>query len=141
MRKKLEEKNNFANLKTDEMRHIDKERIKELRTWAKNNLLDKQVNHHEFSEKIRFTNTGIKEFLNQPHKDYYAKNELLKDIYTTIQESKVVHNAPDAKGNTNNHYYYLETKIRDESSYIVIRHTRHNNQYALYSIVDKIKNR
>ena len=136
VREKLEEKRIFAAMKTG-----SKERIKELRAWAKDNLLDKEVNHPEFTEKIRFTNTGIKEFLNQPHKDFFAKNELLKDIVTIIQKSKVVHNAPDMKENPNNHFYYLETKIGNNPSYVVIRLTRHNNQYALYSIVDKIKNR
>ena len=123
------------------MTQTAKERIKELRAWAKENLLDKEVYHPELAEIICFTSTGIKEFLNQPHKDFNAKNELLKDIDVVILKSKFVDDAEDITGNPNHHYYYLETKVEEELSYIVIRLTRHNRQYALYSIVDKIKNR
>ena len=61
-----------------------RDRAKELRIWAKNNLLDKVAYHPAFKEGIHFTNSGIKEFLNQPHRDFYAKNELLKDIVAII---------------------------------------------------------
>ena len=127
--------------KTGNMIQAQKERIKKLREWAKINLLGKEVSHPEFSEKIGFTSTGIKEFLNQPHQDYNAKNELLKEIDTIIPKSKIEYEAEDMKGNPNNHYYYLKTKIGENESFIVIRLTRHNNKYVLYSIVDKLKNR
>jgi len=74
---------------------MDKEKIKVLRTWAKDTLLDKVVYHSEFMEGIRFTSTGIKEFLNQPHKNFDAKNELLQNIEAIIPNSKVVDDAPD----------------------------------------------
>ena len=127
--------------KKEEIHQKSKERLKELRTWAKENLLGKEVYHPDFSEKIHFSSTGIKEFLNQPHKDYHAKNELIKEIHTIIPKSKLVDNAPDIHGDTNKHFYYLETEILEQSSYIVIRHTRKDNQYTLYSMVDKIRNR
>ena len=116
-------------------------RAKELRAWAKENLLGKVVFHTELAENIHFTSTGIKEFLNQPHKDYHAKNELIKEIDTIIPKSKLVDDAADIHGDTNKHFYYLETKIMEQPSYIVIRHTRKDNQYTLYSMVDKIRNR
>jgi hypothetical protein len=137
----LKNNTNFAGSKADEMQSTNTARIKELRNWAKENLHGRMVSHPEFAEAIHFTGTGIKEFLNQPHKNFYAKNELLKRIDTVIQKSKLVGHAPDVKGNTNIHFYYLETNVEDQRSYIVIKHTRHNNRYALYSIVDKIKNR
>ena len=127
--------------KIGKMANSSKKRVKELRKWAKENLLDKEVVHPEFVEKIGFTSTGIKEFLNQPHKDFYTKNELLKDIITILPKSKITCDAPDTNGITNNHYYYLETNIGEHISYLVIKLTRHNNKYTLYSIVDKIKNR
>ena len=123
------------------MEQVNKETIKELRAWARDNLLDKVVYHSEFEEGIRFTSTGIKEFLNQPHEHFNAKNEFLTKIDVAIPMSPVVYDAPDKNGNLNNHYYYLETKIDERPSYIVIRLTRHNNQYSLYSIVDRIKKR
>ena len=118
-----------------------KERIKELRAWAKDNLIGKEVIHRDFPEKICFTNTGIKEFLNQPHCNYFAKNESLIVIIALIQSSKIVYDAPDIKGNTNHHFYYLESIIENHPSFIVIRHTMKDNKYTLYSMVDKLKNR
>jgi len=120
---------------------MQKQRIKELKEWAKNNLIGKEVIHPDFSEKICFSSTGIKEYLNQPHKHFFAKNELLKEIDEIIPKSKIVYDAEDMKGNPNNHYFYLETKICENYSYIIIRLTKHNNKYTLYSMVDKIKNR
>ena len=123
------------------MTQSQKERIKELRAWAKDNLLDKEVSHPEFPRKIGFSSSGIKEFLNQPHCNYFAKNESLIIIIDLMLSSKIVHDAPDIKGNTNHHFYYLETFIDNHPSYIVIRHTMKENKYTLYSMVDKLKNR
>jgi len=123
------------------MTQSQKERIKELRAWAKDNLLRKEVFHPEFPRKIGFSSSGIKEFLNQPHCNYYAKNELLLIIDTIIPNSKIVFDAQDSKGNPNHHFFYLQTTIESNPSFIVIRLTRHDNKYTLYSIVDKIKNR
>ena len=123
------------------MTQSQKERIKELRAWAKDNLIGKEVFHPDFPGKIGFSNSGIKEFLNQPHCNYYAKNESLIFIIALIQASKVIHDAPDIKGNTNHHFYYLETVIDNLPSFIVIRHTMKENKYTLYTMVDKLKNR
>ena len=40
-----------------------KDRIKQLRAWAKDNLLQKEIFHPDFPEKIGFSSSGIKEFL------------------------------------------------------------------------------
>jgi hypothetical protein len=63
-----------------EMYSANKERIKELKSWAKEHLSGKVVYCKELGKDIHFTNTGIKEYLNQPHKHYYEKNELIKNI-------------------------------------------------------------
>jgi hypothetical protein len=116
-------------------------RIKELRSWAKEYLSDKSVYLPELGGNVHFTNTGIKEYLNQPHKHYYEKNELIKNIELLISEARYDSDAPDMKGNTNSHYYYFKTKVAGDDSYFVIKYTKHNNQYSLYSMVDEIKNR
>ena len=115
--------------------------IKKLRYWAKENLLNKVVYHPQFPDGIHFTNNGIKEFLNQPHMYFNEKNALIKSIDIIIPKAKVVGEAEDKNGNPNHHFYYLETNIREKESYIIIRLTRHNSQFTLYSIVDKIRNR
>ena len=120
---------------------MEKERIKQLRAWAKANLIGKEVFHPDFPDKIGFSNSGIKEFLNQPHCNYYAKNELITTIDIIIPTSKIVFDAEDMNGNPNHHFFYLQTTVENNPSYIVIRLSRHDNKYTLYSIVDKIKNR
>jgi len=69
------------------MNQSQKDRIKELRTWAKENIAGKEVFHIGLNGNIMFTVTGIKEFLNQPHEFYYEKNELIKDILNVIISS------------------------------------------------------
>jgi hypothetical protein len=117
----------------------NKEHIKELRNWAKENLVGRTVYHSAFLEGIVFTNSGIKEYLNQPHKHYHEKNEMIKDIAAVLQKSPIIADAPDKSGNTNLHFYYLATQVNGMDSYLVVRLTKHNNKCALYSIVDAIK--
>jgi hypothetical protein len=69
---------------TDEHVVAPKNRIKELREW---NLQGKFVVQPELARKVYFTGVGIKEYLNQPHKHYHDKNELITDIENTLQNS------------------------------------------------------
>ena len=52
----------MSELDKEEIKRRRKERIKELRYWANDNLHDKKVSHPEFSEKIQFINKGEKNF-------------------------------------------------------------------------------
>ena len=70
------------------MQHVNKLRIRELRTWAKENLAGKEVYHSVLKDNIQFTISGIKEYLNQPHEFYNEKNELIKDIQNVIRKSE-----------------------------------------------------
>jgi len=87
---------NFAGISTKDInfgsnvtiQQTNKERIKELRTWANENLVSKEVYHNKLDDKIKFTTKGIKEYLNQPHKFYYEKNEMIKDIQNIIKTSE-----------------------------------------------------
>ncbi|GHT25566.1 hypothetical protein AGMMS4957_20590 [Bacteroidia bacterium] len=112
---------------------------KDLRNWAKENLIATTIYHKGLGQEIHFTVSGIKEYLNQPHKHYYEKNRLIKNIVRIIEEALYYGEAPDKHGNTNTYFYYLKTQIENEDSYIVIKHTKHNNQYALYSVVDGLR--
>ncbi|GHT75897.1 hypothetical protein FACS189456_7570 [Bacteroidia bacterium] len=119
-----------------------RENIKELRSWAKENLLGRTVQHPEFPKAIHFTSSGVKEFLNQPHRNFFEKNEMIKTITIDIPQSSIIDNAPDLKGNENLHYYYLKTTVAGNKSYFVIRYDKKEETYTLYSIVDRIwKNR
>lgn len=55
-----------------------KEQRNSIKSWAKENLLDKKVKHPNVEKEIGFSVTGIKEALNQPHKHLILKNEAIK---------------------------------------------------------------
>jgi len=64
-----------------------KERIKELRAWAKVNIAGKVIYHNGLKGNIMFSVSGIKEYLNQPHEFYHEKNELILDILNVLIHS------------------------------------------------------
>jgi len=117
-----------------------KSKRRELVHWGKENLIDKTV-HHNFEDiksPITFSVTGIKEYLNQPHKHYIAKNHTIKRIPELIKNSKYVKSKMDSSGKQFR-YHYLESAISGEKSYIVIREDLIRNTYVVYSNVDNLK--
>ena len=66
---------------------MQKERIKELRVWAKVNIAGKEIYHNGLKGYIMFSVSGIKEYLNQPHEFYHEKNELILDILNVLIRS------------------------------------------------------
>ena len=125
---------NLADEKNNEMQFVDKERIKELRGFAKINLLDTTINHPELSKEIHFTNKGVKEFLNQPHKLYYEKNELIKNIQHVIKNSDYK-GVVNHKGKTS---HIFEIEIRGEKSWIIANEYQ-GRGVTFYSISDSPK--
>ncbi len=120
-----------------------KEQVKKQRTeikeWAKSNLVGKSSFASNLSGPIEFTMTGIKEALNQPHKDQTAKNEALRRIDKLISDGQYVKFAPDEKDNAMVvGYHYIEIDIAGGKSYAVIREMR-DGRSMFYSIVEKIK--
>jgi SPP1 gp7 family putative phage head morphogenesis protein len=109
---------------------------KEIRLWAKDNLVGQTVKHPKIDKPIQFTTTGIKEALNQPHKNIFDKNEAVRDIKQLIHNSKFVSKGIDKDGGKKE-FYYLKTTIKNEDSFIVIKFESGNTSF--YSIVDKIK--
>jgi|GEM_PF-1829465 len=106
--------------------------------WAKSELIGKVVNHPVLGE-IKFTSTGIREVLNQPHDDLALKYIVFKNIESLLQKATLLKSAKDEKGNQNIIYHYLETEAEGKKSYIVLKETKHNDSIALYSIVMRIK--
>ena len=88
---------------------------------------------------ISFTSTGIKEALNQPHKELWAKNEAVRDIVNLLETGEYVRFDPDVKGNRMvRGYHYIKVEIGGAPSYVVIRELN-NGELMFYSIVDKLK--
>ena len=68
--------------------YVFKEDIKrqraEIREWAKENLIGKQMSVPGLDMPISFTSTGIKEALNQPLKYLLEKNEAVLSIKSLL---------------------------------------------------------
>lgn len=120
-------------------REIKEERKKQRKRvlhFAKEKLIGTNVTHQNIEQPIRFTSTGIKEAINQPHKHLAEKNEVIMRIRELIPQSKYIGSAKDTKGGKCV-YHYLETEIAGETSFIVIK--AEEGRISFYSIVDKIR--
>jgi hypothetical protein len=114
----------------------NKTRIRELRDWAQKNLAQKIVVHDVFGRPITFSMGGIKEYLNQPHKHYQEKNELIKDMENVLSKSSYMGHAPCHSDNTlliSSHIF--EIKILNEPSWLIARENISGEIY-FYSISD-----
>lgn len=123
--------------------YVFKEDIKrqraEIREWAKENLIGKQMSVPGLDMPISFTSTGIKEALNQPHKYLLEKNEAVRSIKSLLEKGNYVRFDPDVKDNQMvKGYHYYKIEINNEPSYVVIRELK-TGELMFYSIVEKIK--
>jgi hypothetical protein len=112
----------------------NKTRIRELRNWAKENLAQKIVMHDVFGRPITFSMGGIKEYLNQPHKHYQEKNELIKNITNVIKASQY-------RGETNYNgriSHIFEIELLGDKSWIIANEVK-GKGVLFYSISDSEK--
>lgn len=72
---------------TEEKKKIDKERAKELKTEAAF-LRNEVLTNKELAHDVTISQKKIKEWLNQPHKFYREKNELLLDLPKVFKKAK-----------------------------------------------------
>jgi hypothetical protein len=122
-----------------DFQQIKNQRV-EIRDWAKISLVDKNIKRPEIDNPIRFSMSGIKEALNQPHKYLLEKNKAIQSVEYLINNADYVRADKDAKGR-NFIYHYLKIKIKGEDSFIVLRENTFDGKVYFFSIVDKIKNR
>lgn len=120
-----------------------KEEIKqqraEVREWAKENLIGKTVSVPGLGAPVSFTSTGVKEALNQPHKNVLEKNVAIQDITRLLRKGQYVRFDPDIKGNQMvKGYHYIQIEIGREPSFAVVRELN-NGDLMFYSIVEKLK--
>ena len=108
--------------------------IKGLRDWAKNNLANQSIYHDVFGKNIEFTVKGIKEYLNQPHKHYFEKNQMIKNIKKVLKRSEY-------KGFTKYNgriSHIFEIKIKDDASWLIANEYQ-GRGIIFYSISDSEK--
>ena len=112
------------------------ERRKKIKHEA-NKWVDKGLSAPNFPHKITISKKGIKEWLNQPHKHYESKNELLLKIDEVLSSSKYKGTLPDINnGSISAHLF--ETTINGDLSWIIVRLTPEGIA-RLYSVTDSDK--
>ena len=135
LRVRLDKKPTNDNQITDEI----KQRRKYLKDISRKSLVGSTVKHPSLKSEINFTGVGIKEFLNQPHKYYADKNELVTDLKLLIEKSKYIGKTSYHKPNPDivaSHIF--EIKINGDKSWIIVRENK-DGTLNLYSISDNPK--
>lgn len=85
---------------------------------------------------VCITATGIKEFLNQPHEHYFAKNELVKDLPNLIANATYLGVMKNHKGNENiTAIHVFRCKLSGDKSYLLAREDL-IGEVSFYSISD-----
>ena len=116
-----------------------KQQRKDIREWAKENLIGKTAYIPGMQSPVSFTSTGIKEALNQPHKHILEKNEAVRNIVGLLETARYVRTDPDTKDNQMvKAYHYYQIEISNEPSFVVIRELS-TGELVFYSIVEKLK--
>ena len=116
----------------------NKERAKELKTEAAF-LREEVLVNKQFPHDVTISQKKIKEWLNQPHKFYREKNELLLDLPDVFKKAKYIGETIDPKvrpGVAKSHIFEIE--IHGEPSYIIV-HEMTWHEYQIHSISDRIK--
>jgi SPP1 gp7 family putative phage head morphogenesis protein len=116
-----------------------KNTVKSLQYWAKENLQQKSVLHPDLNKEIIFSGGGIKEYLNQPHKHFYEKNALIKDIENVLKNAEYRgYNVYHKKNKLIAYSHIFETTINGEKSWLI---ARENNDGVInfYSVSDNKK--
>ena len=119
---------------TAEMRR----RRKEIREEAKVLLVGQVLSHPYFPHDIYINVSGIKEWLNQPHRHYAEKNEALLRLQELLQDSEYIDAVSDPKGRdyiVASHLF--KTEIEGSDSWIIVSETIWN-EYLIHSVSDNI---
>lgn len=122
----------------EEKKKIDKGRAKELKTEAAF-LREEVLTNKHFAHDVTISQKKIKEWLNQPHKFYREKNELLLDLPEVFKKAKYKGETIDPKvrpGVAKSHIFEIE--LCGEPSYIIV-HEMTWHEYQIHSISDRIK--
>ena len=115
-----------------------RQRRKEIKEEAKALLVEQVLSHHYFPHDIRINVSGIKEWLNQPHKHYAEKNEALLRLPELLNDSEYLDSVADPKGRdyiVASHLF--KTKIAEADSWIIVNETIWN-EFLIHSVSDNI---
>lgn len=94
------------------------------------------ISNPDFNHEVLVTGGSIREWTNQPHKEYAAKNSILKHIAKVFRESNyigVVDNFKQKPGVIQSHLF--ETTVLGDVSWIVVREYD-DGRFILHSLSD-----
>ena len=111
-------------------------RRKEIKEEAKR-LTEQQFFNAQFGKPMIITKTGIKEWLNQPHKHIEAKNEMLLEIGEVVQNAEYLGTGPD-KHRAYITAHFFEIELEGEKSWIIAREFP-DGKCQIHSISDSKK--
>ena len=115
-----------------------KKRRKEIKEEAKTLLVGQVLSHPYFPHDIYINMSGIKEWLNQPHRHYSEKNEALLRLPELLNDAEYIDAVPDPKGRDYIMASHLfKTIIADSDSWIIINESIWG-EYLVHSISDNI---
>lgn len=99
----------------------------------------KPAHHSSLEGNILISNGSKKEWINQPHKHYAEKNELILDINSVIEHSKYVGKSDVHSGNPMIVCSHLfEIDILGDKSHIIV-HEYQDGELRLHSISDNVQ--
>lgn len=130
----------LANECTEEMKERNKARAKVLKEQA-SFLVDKVLRNDAFPHDVVVTMTDIKEWLNQPHKHYAEKNELVVRLDKVFAESDYLYPIESfKKRNSVKDEYIFEISIAGDPSWIIV-HEMDWGEFRLHGVTesDKVK--
>lgn len=112
--------------------------LAEQKKTAFSKLAGKSVSNPDIGKEIKFTKTGIKEFLNQPHKHYSQKNKMLMSIRNVLKKAKYLGKSDfkNKPGIVASHIF--ETQLKGDKTWLIVRESS-NGDLNLYSITDSDK--
>lgn len=120
------------------VKDIAKLRAKELRQEA-SALKGEVLGNEEFGQDIQVTIKGIKEFLNQPHRHFAFKNELILDIKDVIRAAVYKGYTPYHKENPMYVWSHIfEITLQGDKTWIIVREDVNGNM-MFHSISDSDK--
>ena len=119
---------------TSRLTDEERKRCKEIREQAKEVLSGQTFTAPNFDRQMRISNGGIKEWINQPHKHYMEKNEMLLNLPDVLSQSTYKGQGLDIH-NASIPIHLFETTINGDASWIIARDIR-GEGILVYSISD-----
>ena len=121
-------------LNEEQQRQYFARRRREIREYMADHLNEPLVNP-DFSRPVALSGKSVKEFLNQPHKHYREKNELLLDIKRVFMSASYLGINPNYKapGLVASHIFGIE--LCGENSWLIVREYS-DGTIKLYSCSD-----